>query len=521
VNPRTCILAIGLEAADPDLLERWVTAGELPHFRRLIEGGAFRRLRSCTEVSSGATWPSITTGVSPAKHGMGFYHRQLRSGSYRIVKKYADDVRADFFWKQATEAGRRVAVFDIPSIYPLAGFNGAQIVGWGAEGLNWKQCSEPRELLPEVIRRFGRHPLEGWYQKEIEDAGEWRDLLQRLIEGTRARTRIVRWLLEREPWGLCLAGYPEPHWAGHYFFHLLEPSHPRYDAALAREFGGAILAVYRELDAAIGELQRAHEELTLLVFSNTGMGANYSGLHLVPQVLERLGLSNGSGGPTAARGAGTSPRWGAYAIKTVESVISARNIARLRRLVPEKTWDKYTRIFLNLGNKWPKSRAFALPGDYTGAIRINLRGREPHGRVEPGEDYERLCAELVREFLALENPATGQGAVSEVFLFRDRYAGPCVNDFPDLIVQWEGSHPIEALRSPRIGTVRGTLPDKRSGAHMTYGFLVAQGNGIRRTGRLGAADIVDIAPTILRLQGLPLPGHLEGHPLEDMLETGA
>jgi arylsulfatase A-like enzyme len=56
---------------------------------------------------------------------------------------------------------------------------------------------------------------------------------------------------------------------------------------------------------------------------------------------------------------------------------------------------------------------------------------------------------------------------------------------------------------------------------MTYGFLVAQGNGIRRTGRLGAADIVDIAPTILRLQGLPLPGHLEGHPLEDMLETGA
>jgi predicted AlkP superfamily phosphohydrolase/phosphomutase len=329
----------------------------------------------------------------------------------------------------------------------------------------------------------------------------------------------VRWLLEREPWDLCLAGYPEPHWAGHYFFHLLDPTHPRHDAALARELGGAILAVYREIDAAIGELQRTNPELTLLVFSNTGMGPNYSGLHLVPEILARLGMANGSGTTAASHDEEASPRWGPYAIKTVEAVVSARNIARVRRLVPEKFWDKYTRIFLNLGNHWAKSRAFALPGDFTGAIRINLRGREPSGRVEPGEDYERICAELAREFLALENPASGQRAVSEVFRFRDRYAGPCADDFPDLIVQWEGSRPIEALRSPRIGTVRGALPDKRSGAHTTFGFLAASGPGIRRAGQLQAADILDIAPTILRLQGLALPGHLDGRVLEEMLET--
>src|SRR5215510_10617613 len=291
MSAQPAILAIGLEAADPDLLEAWLDAGELPNFKRLIGRGSYRRLRSCTDVSSGATWPSITTGVSPAKHGMGFYHRQLKSGTYQIVKKYADEVRSDFFWKPMSAAGRRIAVFDIPSIYPLRGFSGVQVVGWGAEGLNWKPGSDPAGLLPEIARQFGKHPLDGWYQEDIKDAAEWRTLRDRLIDGTRRRTKIVRWLLEREPWSLCLVGYPETHWAGHYFFHLLDAAHPRHDAALARELGGAILAVYREVDKALGELTQGREDLAVLVFSNTGMGANYSGLHLVPDVLERLGLS--------------------------------------------------------------------------------------------------------------------------------------------------------------------------------------------------------------------------------------
>lgn len=521
MTSRPRILAIGLEAADPDLLERWLAAGELPNFSRLIGSGGFRRLRSCTEVSSGATWPSITTGVSPSKHGMGFYHRQIRTGTYRIVKKYADEVRSDFFWKSASAAGRRVAVFDIPAVYTLQNFNGAQIIGWGAEGLNWKQCSEPQDLLPDILRQFGRHPLANWYQEEIKGADEWRLLLARLREGTRTRTRIARWLLNKEPWDLFIVGFPETHWAGHYFFHLLEKSHPRHDAGLAREFGNAILEIYRELDTAIGELMRVRPDSTIFVFSNTGMGVNNSGLHLVPEILQRLGMAGHRGDKPSGREGAPNTRWGAYAIKTVESLVSARNIQRARRLIPEKLWDKYTRIFLNLGSDWRNSRAFALPGDFTGAIRINLRGREPHGLVAPGEEYDRLCDELAREFLALVNPATGQKAVSEVVKFRDRYPGPYADEFPDLIVSWEGSRPIDSLYSPRIGTVSGVLPDKRSGAHQTYGFLAASGAGIRHANGLAPADIVDIAPTILHLQRVAIPPTMDGRVLADMIAEPA
>lgn len=516
MNAYPRIIAVGLEAADPTLLEKWCGEGRLPNLSRLISEGSYRKLHSCTAVASGSTWPSITTGVSPDKHGMGFYHRQIRTGTYRIVKKYADEIHADYFWKHSSAAGRRIALFDVPATHPLEAFNGIQIIGWGAEALNWKQCSAPANWLTEIVRRFGRHPLDGWYQGSTDSLAESRALSGRLREGSRARTRIARWLQDQEPWDLLMVVYPETHWAGHYFFRLLDKSNPRYDPDIERECGGAMLDVYREIDAGIGEFTRAQPGSTVLVFSNTGMGCNYSGRHLVPAILRRLGMAG-------ARGSvGESGRdWGTYAIQTVELLVSAKNIERVRRLVPEKLWDKYTRIFLNFGSDWRHSRAFALPSDYTGAIRVNLKGREPRGTVEPGEEYDRLCEELSREFLSLRNPATGQSAVSEVIKLRERYGGPCLDELPDLVVQWEGTQPIDALCSDRVGRVAGILPDNRSGAHKIHGFLIASGERIRKAGELPTADIVDIAPTVLNLQGLVPSQDLDGRVLKDMIEPEA
>jgi predicted AlkP superfamily phosphohydrolase/phosphomutase len=121
----------------------------------------------------------------------------------------------------------------------------------------------------------------------------------------------------------------------------------------------------------------------------------------------------------------------------------------------------------------------------------------------------------------LVNPATGRGAVSEVFRLRERYEGPCIDELPDLVVQWEGTHPIDALCSERVGRVAGVLPDKRSGAHRIHGFLMARGERIRKTVELASADIVDLAPTILHLQGVEPPSSLEGRVMMDMIEPGA
>ena len=44
------VIAIGLEAMDPGLMERWIREGHLPTFASLMRQGVWRRLRSTTGV---------------------------------------------------------------------------------------------------------------------------------------------------------------------------------------------------------------------------------------------------------------------------------------------------------------------------------------------------------------------------------------------------------------------------------------------------------------------------------------
>ena len=158
------VIAIGLDAADPYLTEHWIKQGHLPTITSLIDRGSWGKIMSNTDISSGATWPSVSTGTSPAKHGICFYHRQLKTGTYEICKKYADQIKRTPFWIIPSQAGKKVAILDVPFTYPVEKLNGMQLVGWGVEAPNWKKSTWPTELFHDIISQFGSHPLEGWYQ---------------------------------------------------------------------------------------------------------------------------------------------------------------------------------------------------------------------------------------------------------------------------------------------------------------------------------------------------------------------
>ena len=281
---------------------------------------------------------------------------------------------------------------------------------------------------------------------------------------------------------------------------------------------------YQEIDRGIGKLIEGEDDATVLVFSNSGMGPNYSGIHLVGDVLQRLGLGSRKPGKERRQSVVHSLlpnlKWGPYAIKEVEALVGVDRIRLMRKLFPERFWDQWSRRMLALGNDWKSSRAFALPNDFPGAIRINLKGREPNGLVEPGAEYEALCDELVREFSALVNPATGRSAVDKVLKSDEVCAGENRDEFPDLIVVWNREAPIEALRSERIGTVSGHLPDRRTGAHLVEGFLIAFGSGIAHGSMVEEATILDIAPTILKIFGQAIPNDYDGRALDEILEPG-
>jgi len=100
-----------------------------------------------------------------------------------------------------------------------------------------------------------------------------------------------------------------------------------------------------------------------------------------------------------------------------------------------------------------------------------------------------------------------------VFRPEDVYAG-CRNIPPDLIV-YPGNLAWRSVGS--VGMSSHVTYDNDSGPddanHGQHGIFIAAGPGIPAFGRIDTLDIRDVAPTILKMMGVPRPADMQGKPL--------
>ncbi|HSD09745.1 MAG TPA: alkaline phosphatase family protein, partial [Candidatus Binatia bacterium] len=70
------MLILGFDGVDPDLLDRFMAAGELPAFSRLAAQGHYQRLGTTIPPQSPVAWSTFITGLDPGGHGIfDFIHR--------------------------------------------------------------------------------------------------------------------------------------------------------------------------------------------------------------------------------------------------------------------------------------------------------------------------------------------------------------------------------------------------------------------------------------------------------------
>lgn len=164
---------------------------------------------------------------------------------------------------------------------------------------------------------------------------------------------------------------------------------------------------------------------------------------------------------------------------------------------------------------------FSTPNnDVYGGIRVNLVGREPEGRIRPGEECEAFCESLTRDLLAFINVETGRPLVRRVLRTADLYHGERLQDLPDLMVEWDRESPIRTISSPKTGTIHKVFDGIRTGDHKPEGMVFAFGPGIPR-GRLAQpVSITQFAPTIASRLGVPLPG-VDGEAIAELVAGSA
>jgi len=504
------VIVIGLDAAEVSLVRRFMAEGGMPTLASLAERGFMCSLSSVGDLGAEAVWPSFLYGVQPGKHGL-FGSYQIRPGTLDVGPTEAHQNPHHPFYAEAQRDPPRTIVLDVPKSYAYPSDRNVCLVAWGAHAARATGASHPPGLLPRVVRDVGRYPLPLLAQEDdVHDLSYYRDLRRRLLDGVGARERLHRYFLEREPSDLFITVFGETHVAGHRFWHFMDEGHPWHDASAPAELKTAIRDVYAAVDAAVGDLVRClSDDVTVLVVSVHGMTANYNAQELLPRFIERYcGVDDStSKRPLASR----LVAGGALALRSlVPPAVRARVKQRVSGPLRQRFRSQYLKALWGW-DRWPEMRVFCTPTEDHGYIRVNLKGREPQGLVEPGTEYDELLSALTEELLSLRDLESGRPVIGSVLRPQEKYPGPAAPCMPDLVVHWAPGMPIRGLRSARFGDIeRAPRLQHRSGLHQPDGFLVSAGPSVVQVARPMDAHILDLAPTILRLLGRPVPPHLDG-----------
>jgi predicted AlkP superfamily phosphohydrolase/phosphomutase len=359
---------------------------------------------------------------------------------------------------------------------------------------------------------------------------------------------MCRDMMKQDNWDLFLTVIDEPHYASHDFWYISQPEHPLHPYRPKDVLpGDPLLDVYKAVDQAIGNIvSEAPEDAYVLIFSVDGMGSNSTDLPTMVFLPEFLYRYNFPGKFALAKGNAATPppppvanpKRQSWAGELWQRRYDPNPLKRsLRQWLPGKFQDKldqlwpsnqpslaspyqllkqYPSLFwqptLWYRPLWTQMKAFALPNFSDGHIRINLKGREAKGIVDPSE-YDALCEDLTQKLYQLKDARTGEPMVIRVIRTRQDASenGPELPD-ADLIVEWR-DRPIDVVDSPDFGRI-GPIPYCNTGGHKPIGFLLAKGPGIRPDADLSATGyLTDLAPTILTLMGAPIPAHCEGKSL--------
>lgn len=498
------VLVLGLDGADFGIMDPLMAEGKLPHLASLMKMGTRGQLRSTVMPNSFPAWTSCVTGVNPGKHGI-FWALVRRGGSaYPLRLMSSRDIRAKRLWDLLGAEGRRVGVVNVPTEYPPSAVNGFLICGALTPGMD-RDFTFPPELRDEV---FAAVPD---YRCEIDYADvNLERLADQTLESIDNREKLILHLLENKAWDLFFAVFTETDLTQHKYWAGIDPKHPDH-ARFEKKFGTFVYDVYQRLDETVGRvIRKVPESAFVFVISDHGFGPFYQSFS-IPRWLEKNGYLVVDTPPFRGRVkkllAGTLGPERTLRMKRLLSSLKA-SLKRTRTVRYQRERDESSSESASREIVWESTRAY-FTSDF--GVRVNLKGREPNGVVNPGSEAEALVEEMAEKLRRLKY-SNGEPVFEAVLTKDEAFSGPSVVEAPDLIV------PINHAKAPAAPEKWGfTLTHPTlTGTHAPQGVLIARGPGIKAGTVLQGAAITDITPTILYLFDAPLTEDMDGAVLFDL-----
>ncbi len=453
-------LFLGFDGADPAFIDAMIAEGDLPAFKQIRDQSGIHNIVNDPGMGAAQFWNSASIGAGPAHHGHYFY-MQFKPDTYDIIPNHNSSL-PDItpFWNVLDAEGFRVAVIDWHRVSPKPMNNGLLIDNWLGHDPLTPTVWFPQSYQAECAKYFTGDPIAGGFaSRPRETPEELNDYLFHLLKRIDAKASFCVDQMHSRDWDLFIGCFSEVHDVGHYFFHLCDPSHEHYDASLAVAVKNPLRNCYRRLDANIAKLiDAAGSDATLFAYGGPGMEKFISANGAMDEMIRRIDL--GVGAPLSTAEA---------AKKTYHSLMPKRlrwALAPLARAVRRKVSV----------SDFAKRRFFAIPyNDNAGAVRINVKGREKFGVIEPGAEYDAVVQEIIDAAMTFKNADTGRRLVKQAICVPHLYDGPYIDHLPDIYLEWDRTgapRDIRRVASEKYGEIEITSIH-RTGDHNDTGFFWA------------------------------------------------
>jgi len=496
------VLIVGLDGANWALIRPIMAEGLMPNLQRMVKEGVSGPLRSSLPpIESPTIWTSVATGKRSDKHGIqGFVMRSDKTNKLVPVNNMMRKAAA--FWEVVSDHGLEIDVVTWYVSWPAQPVNGTFVserlvfptIDHVVAPAAWSEALEHHndeysEARDERLRKFTEHPYNPDYQSQNKNSQKYfRDEHLSILDFTHRKDTVAFGI------AMDLLYQRQPDVFAVYFEGIDRTSHrfiaherTRRGSGLAKGlyselnkseldmFGDVMKNYHAQIDQWLGQLlKEIDDDTAVMVLSDHGFGLRTPWkLHLnMNPLLEFLGER-------------------AYIEEDGEG------------------WVDYskTRLF----DSYQQTKAL-------GRVMVNVEGRQSEGIV-PVANADAVIEEAHRLLTDLQT-ASGEPVFRSVKIGRG--AGTSSSDGDIRVELNEKCLADSIVRGDRTFPVSGFVrAEWMPGNHRIDGIFVGYGGPFKKGASISNAGILDIAPTLLKIAGIPPARDMDGRALDRAFRADA
>ncbi len=271
------VILVGVNGMELDIIRPLLLKGQMPNLYRVIEKGAYGKLRTVSGPNCPRVYSTLFTSTNPEEHGVtGFLVGGITANTHML--------KQEPIWSLLSKSGITVGMANVPATFPVMPVNGYMISGMLTRGKNCEdgvlcapKLSEvtggdavyPSSLREELLKNVGDFYIDcermpsaaDLKQHETEVIDHWLAKVQTIRD---QQTKLFDYLLAKHPTNFTFLAQSCEDRTGHWLYPIT-PFNVGYNANINSVRQDAFPDQYIAFDNVLGTILKHVDENTYVV----------------------------------------------------------------------------------------------------------------------------------------------------------------------------------------------------------------------------------------------------------------